>query len=171
MTREWIDHSVTLGAPVIRVFAGPIPQGATEEQAVAWAVACLREVSDYGAQRGVCVALENHGGITGTADQVLHLMDQMKGSPAGWFGLNLDCGNFHTDPYREIERCAPHAITTHAKRSMRGPSGPERVDYTRVVEIMRRAGYSGYLSVEYEDRDDPRTAVPEFVAYLQSVAR
>ena len=171
MTREWIDHSVTLGAPVIRLFAGPIPQGATEEQAVAWAVACLREVSDYGAQRGVCVALENHGGITGTADQVLHLMDQMKGSPAGWFGLNLDCGNFHTDPYREIERCAPHAITTHAKRSMRGPSGPERVDYTRVVEIMRRAGYSGYLSVEYEDRDDPRTAVPEFVAYLQSVAR
>ena len=127
--------------------------------------------SDLGAQRGVCVALENHGGITSTADQVLHLMDQMKGSPAGWFGLNLDCGNFHTDPYREIERCAPHAITTHAKRSMRGPSGPERVDYTRVVEIMRRAGYSGYLSVEYEDRDDPRTAVPEFVAYLQSVAR
>ena len=80
-------------------------------------------------------------------------------------------GNFHVDPYPEIERCAPYAITTHAKRTTRGPSGPERVDYVRVAEIMRGVGYSGYLSVEYEDRDDPRQAVPEFVAYLQRVAR
>lgn len=183
MTREWIDHSVTLGAPVIRVFAGPIPQGATEEQAFERATACLREVIDYGARRGVCVALENHGGITGTADQVLRLVEALRaggatdqgarsGGPGpGWFGLNLDCGNFHADPYGEIERCAPHAITTHAKRSTRGPSGPEPVDYARVAEILRRAGYAGYLSVEYEDKDDPRTAVPEFVAYLQRVVR
>jgi sugar phosphate isomerase/epimerase len=168
MTREWIDHSVTLGAPVIRVFAGPVPQGAAEEQAVEWAVPCLREVTDYGAERGVCVALENHGGITGTADQVLRLVERLQGP---WFGLNLDFGNFHQDPYTEIERCAPYAVTTHVKRTMRGSQGPEPVDYTRVVEIMRRAGYSGYFSVEYEDRDDPRTAVPEFVAHLQRVVR
>src|SRR5947209_783453 len=171
MTREWIDHSVTLGAPVIRVFAGPIPEGATEAEAVEWAVPCLREVIDYGAQRGVAVALENHGGITGTAEQVLRLVERLEAGSTGWFGLNLDFGNFHVDPYPEIERCAPFAITTHAKRTMRGPSGPEPVDYARVAEIMRGVGYSGYLSVEYEDRDDPRQAVPEFVAYLQRVAR
>lgn len=167
-TREWIDHSVTLGAPVIRVFAGPVPQGATEEQAMEWAAACIKEVTEHGAQRGVAVALENHGGITGTADQVLRLVERLEGP---WFGLNLDFGNFHQDPYREIERCAPHAITTHVKRTMRGPSGPERVDYARVAEIMRGVGYSGYFSIEYEDRDDPRTAVPEFAEYLQRVAR
>jgi sugar phosphate isomerase/epimerase len=168
MTREWIDHSVVLGAPVIRVFAGPVPQGATEAQAMEWAVPCLREVIEYGAKRGVCVALENHGGITSTADQVLSLVERLKNP---WFGLNLDFGNFHQDAYTEIERCAPHAITTHVKRTMRGPAGPERVDYARVAEIMRRVDYSGYLSVEYEDRDDARTAVPVFVAHLQSVFR
>jgi sugar phosphate isomerase/epimerase len=167
-TREWIDHSVTLGAPVIRVFAGPVPQGATEAQAVDWAVACMEEVTHYGSQRGVAVALENHGGITGTADQVLRLVERLGGP---WFGLNLDFGNFHQDPYAEIERCAPHAITTHVKRTMRGASGPESVDYARVADIMRRVGYQGYLSVEYEDREDARTAVPEFVRHLQSVFR
>src|SRR5262245_5302058 len=168
MTREWIDHSVVLGAPVIRVFAGPIPQGATEAQAMAWAVACLREVTDYGAQRGVAVALENHGGITETADQVLQLVEQLRGP---WFGLNLDFGNFRKDPYVEIERCAPHAITTHVKRTMRGPSGPERIDYGRVATIMQQVSYSGYYSIEYEDKDDPRTAVPEFVDHLKRVLR
>lgn len=166
MTCEWIDHSVTLGAPVIRVFAGPIPEGATEEQAFEWAVACIEEVIDYGAQRGVAVALENHGGITGTAHQVLRLVEQLQGP---WFGLNLDFGNFRQDPYAEIERCAPHAITTHVKRTMRGPAGPEAVDYGRVADIMRRAGYTGYFSIEYEDKEDPCTAVPEFVRHLQQV--
>jgi sugar phosphate isomerase/epimerase len=168
MTCEWIDHSVTLGAPVIRVFAGPVPEGATEVHAFDWAVTCMEEVIDYGGQRGVAVALENHGGITGTADQVLRLVEPLKGP---WFGLNLDFGNFRADPYAEIERCAPHAITTHVKRTTRGPSGPEPVDYARVADIMRRVGYTGYFSIEYEDRDDPRTAVPEFVQYLQQATR
>lgn len=164
MTKAWIDHSVVLGAPCIRVFAGPVPEGRTEEEAFAWAVECLQECVAYAAQRGIVVALENHGGITSTADQVLRLLNAVD-SP--WLGLNLDFGNFRQDPYAQFARCAPHAVTTHAKRSMRGPSGPERVDYGRVIQIMRDAGYRGYLSIEYEDAEDPRRAVPEFVKTLR----
>jgi sugar phosphate isomerase/epimerase len=164
MTKSWIDHSILLGAPCIRVFAGPVPQGRTEAEAFSWAVECLQECVAYGAERGVVVALENHGGITGTADQVLRLLGAVD-SP--WFGLNLDFGNFHEDPYTEVERCARHAVTTHAKRTMRGPAGPEQVDYARVARIMREVGYQGYLSIEYEDAEDPRQAVPAFVATLR----
>jgi len=168
MTKTWIDHSVILGAPCIRVFAGPVPEGRTEAEAFGWAVECLEECVAHGAERGVVVALENHGGITGTADQVLRLVDRLQGP---WFGLNLDFGNFHVDPYAEFDRCAPFAVTTHAKRTMRGPSGPERVDYRRVAKIMQGVGYAGYLSVEYEDADDPRRAVPEFVETLKQAVR
>jgi sugar phosphate isomerase/epimerase len=168
MTKAWIDHSVILGAPCIRVFAGPVPEGRTEAEAFTWAVECLKECIAHAAERGVVVALENHGGITGTADQVLRLVERLQ-SP--WFGLNLDFGNFHVDPYAEFARCAPHAVTTHAKRTMRGPAGPERVDYGRVAKIMREAGYAGYLSVEYEDADDPREAVPAFVETLRQALR
>lgn len=168
MTKAWIDHSVILGAPCIRVFAGPVPEGRTEAEAFGWAVECLEECVAHAAERGVVVALENHGGITGTADQVLRLVDRLHGP---WFGLNLDFGNFHVDPYAEFARCAPHTVTTHAKRTMRGPSGPERVDYARVAQVMREAGYTGYLSVEYEDAEDPREAVPQFVETLKQAVR
>src|SRR5262249_20717277 len=87
MTKAWIDHSVALGAPCIRVFAGPVPEGVSEDEATAWAVECLREVIPYGAERGVVVALENHGGVTTRADQVLAIAEQVQNP---WFGLNLD---------------------------------------------------------------------------------
>jgi sugar phosphate isomerase/epimerase len=168
MTKQWIDYSVILGAPCVRVFAGSIPQGHTEQEAVRWAVGCLKECIAHAAERGVVVALENHGGITSTAEQVARLVEQLRGP---WFGVNLDFGNFRTDPYREIEACAPYAVTTHAKRTMR--SGDERVavDYGRIAEIMRRNHYPGYISVEYEDAEDPRSAVPAFVETLKRCCR
>jgi sugar phosphate isomerase/epimerase len=164
MTKAWIDHSVVLGAPCIRVFAGPIPAGHTEVDALRWAVECLQECIAYAAERGVVVALENHGGITATAGQVLRLVELLNGP---WFGLNLDFGNFRNDPYGEIRQCAPYAVSTHAKRTMHGGTEPVRIDYAQVVKIMCGVGYHGYLSIEYEDADDPRQAVPEFVQYLK----
>ncbi|MBI3947237.1 MAG: sugar phosphate isomerase/epimerase [Armatimonadetes bacterium] len=168
MTKEWIDNSVLLGAPSIRVFAGPVPAGQQEEQAFSWAVACLQEVADHAAPRGVVVALENHGGITARAEQVLRLVQAVD---RPWFGVNLDFGNFRADPYREFERVLPHVVTTHAKTHHGGPSGPERVDYRRALGLAKAAGFRGYVNIEYEGKDDPRTAVPEFAAELQQIVR
>ncbi len=64
LAKTWMDHAVVLGAPCIRVFAGPVPQGHTEPEAFDWTVACLKECAAYGEKLGVVVALENHGGIT-----------------------------------------------------------------------------------------------------------
>src|SRR5262249_44117718 len=146
MTKAWIDHSVALGAPCIRVFAGPVPEGVSEDEATAWAVECLREVIPYGAERGVVVALENHGGVTTGADQVLAIAEQVQNP---WFGLNLDCGNFRTQPYEEIREVAHLAVTTHAKVTTRTPEGGrEPVDYHRVRQILEAPGYHGYISIE-----------------------
>jgi sugar phosphate isomerase/epimerase len=169
MTKEWIDHSVELGAPGIRVFAGPVPEGVAEREAMTWAIECLRECIGYAAERGVVVALENHGGVTARAGQVLELEAALQ-SP--WFGLNLDCGNFHEDPYDEIRRVARLAVTAHAKVSTRTPTGVEPVDYARVRAILEEAGYRGYLNIEYEEKDeDAATAVPRFASHLASVFR
>jgi sugar phosphate isomerase/epimerase len=113
---------------------------------------------------GVVVALENHGGVTSTAGQVerfLHAID----SP--WFGINLDFGNFRNDPYAEFARIAPRTVTTHAKLTSRFGEETRPVDYARVKRIMDEAGYCGYLSIEYEEAEDPRTAVPRFVDELK----
>jgi sugar phosphate isomerase/epimerase len=165
MTKAWIGHSVILGAPCIRVFAGPIPEGVDEEQATRWAVECLQECVDHAGRQGVVVALENHGGVTTTASQVLRIARQFQNP---WFGLNLDCGNFREDPYEEIRQVAPLAITTHAKVTTRTPAGVEPVDYARVRDLLAAAGYSGYISIEYEEKEDAATGVPRFHETLRA---
>ena len=168
MTKDWIDRSVVLGAPCIRVFAGPLPGGVAEDQAFSWALACLQECVEYGGQSGVAVALENHGGVTGAASQVLRFLDALD-SP--WFGLNLDFGNFQGDPYDDFALLAPKAITTHAKVTSEVEGSRREVDYTRVKAILDGASYKGYLSIEYEEPDDPQTGVPRFADALKQVFR
>ena len=45
---------------------------------------------------------------------------------------------------------------------------PER---TRLIEVMRGANYSGYLTIEYEAAEDPREAVPRCAKALQDLLR
>jgi len=166
MTKTWIDNGAVLGAPCIRVFAGGVPDGYTEEQAMRFVVECCQECADYGAERGVMVALENHGGVTATADQILAMVEKVD---SDWFGVNLDTGNFQTeDPYGDIARVAPFAITTHVKTEMHPAGGDvEEVDFPRLVAVLRGVGYRGYLSFEYEAAEDPKTAMPRHVAALR----
>ncbi|NOZ21176.1 MAG: sugar phosphate isomerase/epimerase [Planctomycetes bacterium] len=169
MVKEWIDISQKLGAPVMRVFAGGIDKDADEEAVRARAVQAMRDCAAYGQSRGVLIAMENHGGITATAGMVLDLVRDVNHP---WFGVNLDCGNYKSeDPYNEIEMTAPYAVATHAKVSIRRGDEREPVDYYRVAEILDRAGYNGYLSIEYEDPEDPVITIPRFAAYLRGIVR
>lgn len=168
ITLAWIEHSVVLGAPCLRVFAGPIPEGVEEEQAYGWAAECLEECAARAAERGVVLALENHGGVTTTAEQVSRFFERIE-SP--WLGMNLDFGNFRVEPYREIAQCAPRAVTTHAKLSSRFGDERRELDYTRIREIMTGVGYQGYISVEYEEKEDPAIGVPRFMETLKAAFR
>lgn len=168
MTREWIDHSAVLGAPSIRIFAGNVSPGDTEEAARARCVAAINECLDYAATKGVALALENHGGITSTAEQVLKIVEAVKPSP--WFGVNFDGGNFRTaDPYAELAKIAPYAINAQLKVEMMPEGRPkEPADLARVIQILRDAGYRGFITLEYEAAEDPFTAIPQ---YLQTLRR
>src|SRR5205807_1058130 len=99
-----------------------VREPATEEECFAWCVEALQECAEYAGERGVLLALENHGGITGSADQILRLVDAVNND---WLGINLDFGNFKGDVYPQFRRCAPRAVATHAKGSFHGASGAE----------------------------------------------
>mgnify|MGYP002623811979 CR=1 FL=1 len=84
-TRRWIDYAAILGAPVIRIFAGYVPQGDTFEGALERCIAGVNESLKYAAQKGVVLAIENHGGITSEADGLLEICKGVDDSP--WFGV------------------------------------------------------------------------------------
>jgi sugar phosphate isomerase/epimerase len=169
MTRKWIDYAAMLGAPVIRIFAGDTPKGDTEAAALQRCIAGIETSLEYAAEKGVALAIENHGGITSTAEQLLRIVKAVKPSP--WFGVNFDSGNFHSsDPYAEMELIAPYALNAQVKVSITPAGGKkEPADLERVVGILKSAGYRGYLVLEYEEDADPREAVPITLKTLKSL--
>ena len=169
-TRKWIDYAATMGAPVIRIFAGIVPRDDSEEAAIARCAAGINESLDYAAKKGVCLALENHGGITSTPEQMFKIIRQVKESP--WFGVNLDGGNFQTaDPYSDLARIAPYAINAQLKTEVTPLKQKEDADLARVVRILADAGYRGYIVLEYEAKEDPKTAVPRHIETLRKIIR
>lgn len=166
MCREWIDHAAMLGAPVIRIFAGSVPTGDSEEAARERCVAGINESLDYASKRGVFLALENHGGITSTSEQMLKIIEGVKASP--WFGVNLDGGNFKTaDPYFDLERIAPYTINAQLKATVYSNGIAEKADLQRLIAILKRADYRGYVVLEYEEQEDPRTAIPTLIQKMR----
>lgn len=164
--KGWINHAAEMGAPCMRVFAGGAPQGTSEDQAMKWVVECLEECAPLAEQRGVILALENHGGVTATADNTVSMV---KAVQSDWVGINLDTGNFRTDdPYADISKAAPYAVTTHVKTAIRANGKEaEPVDLKKVMGILSGIGYRGYLTLEYEGAEDPNTGVPSFIRKLK----
>ncbi|MFP4502383.1 MAG: sugar phosphate isomerase/epimerase family protein [Candidatus Hydrogenedentota bacterium] len=169
-TRAWIDHAAALGAPVIRIFAGKAKPGMTEEEALDLCVAGIDEALEYAATKGVFLALENHGGITATPEQLLRIVQRVKPSP--WFGVNFDSGNFKTaDPYADLAKIAPYTLNAQIKVMMRHENGKTRADFGRIIGILGDAGYRGYIVLEYEEKDDPREAIPPLIEELRGLIR
>jgi sugar phosphate isomerase/epimerase len=146
MTKQWIECAARLGAPVIRVFAGPEPTGPAWDEVADWMAADLRECAAHGERFGVMVGVQNHGDFLKTADQVLDLLSRVDHE---WFGTIVDTGHFTTpDPYDDIARLAPQAVNWQLKEKMDGKNGSVRTDVARVVAAARAAGYRGYMPIE-----------------------
>ena len=167
--KEWIDHAAVLGTTHIRVFAGEMQKGSTKDEAKKLAIEALEETCAYAGTKGVVLGLENHGGIVAEAADILEIIRAVK-SP--WFGVNWDSGNFRTDdPYHDLELIAPYAVNVQWKPEVQPRAAKEKqpADLKRIVKILRDANYQGYLALEYEEAEDPWTAVPRLLKQMDEV--
>jgi len=182
MTKRWIDHALLLGAPQVRVFAGSTPPG--DDDAAAWARAsrCLKEVADYGYDRGVLVSLQNHnhGALTKYGADVLRFLEeagphlghvwdtgQYVGSP-GASGADSSLGAQEV-LYQSLQQTV-HLATHVRTKFYRIDSGVEEwLDYPRILAMLRAAKYNGFLSIVYEGKSDEAAAVQKAVRYLRSL--
>ncbi|MFQ5732692.1 MAG: sugar phosphate isomerase/epimerase family protein [Planctomycetaceae bacterium] len=166
LCRQWIDYAALMGAPAIRIFAGRVPKGDTQQAAIARCIAGIDESLKYAATKRVGLALENHGGITATPAQMLRIVQGVKPSP--WFGVNFDSGNFRTDdPYRDLAKIAPYAINAQIKLSVVRRGKREPADLKKTLRILDEAGYRGWIALEYEERGDPIKEIPQHIDRLR----
>jgi sugar phosphate isomerase/epimerase len=157
--KGWIDVAAKFGAPNMRIFAGRPNNAMSREQVFTQVVKGFKQASDYAGSKGVFLALENHGFMTETADDVIRIVEAVNHP---WLAVNLDTGNFPKNPYDEVRKLAPYAVVAQFKTQVAAPGKPgnhEPADYPRLVQILRDAKYRGYVALEYEG-PDPHKDVP-----------
>jgi len=166
--RQWIDHAAELFAPHIRIFAGDIPNGTNKETAIKWTAEGIKRILDHATKRGVMIGLENQGGITAEARDLMAICDEVGEHP--WFGVNLDTGNYRgSDPYSQLALSAPKAVNVQVKVRMAGPKRTRiPADLKRIRDIVVGSGYKGWIVLEYE-AEDPFENIPKYVKRLKEL--
>jgi len=154
--KKWVEIAEFMGAPGVRFFCGSGKELAAGGPGLYEKVKdAMCAIASFGAERGIIMALENHGGTT--ADQLLSFIKDVN-SP--WLKFTLDTGNFPPvsqvgpETYESIEKCAPYAAIVHAKFFNVQADGRDRdFDWSKIHAILKKTGFRGFLSVEYEGQD------------------
>lgn len=143
---RWVDAAKYLGCHSIRVNAQS--RGTREEQAKLCADGLAR-LGEYGAKVGINVIVENHGGISSHGDWLAGVMRMVNMKNVGTLP---DFGNFYEyDRYQGVADLMPFAKGVSAKSNDFGPDGNElNMDYYRLLDIVKQAGYRGRIGIEYE---------------------
>src|SRR5262245_18862343 len=182
-TLHCIELAYRLGIPTMRVNTGtwgtsknvdelmknkgiepPLP-GHNDEEGFKWVIdglgACLKAAE----RAGVTMGLENHWGLGRTADGVMRIVYALK-SP--WLQVTLDTGNFLENMYDQMEKLAGNAVLVQAKTYYGGGIWYSLdLDYTRIAAMLRRHRYRGYISLEFEGRENPKTGVRRSLEMLR----
>ena len=167
MVKDWIVVARKLGAPVIRVFAGPQrPAGYTFDQALDWMVSDFKQCAAFGREHGVIVGLQQHNDFLKTADETIRVIQAVDSE---WFASILDIGSLRSgDPYAEIEKLVPYAVSWQIKEEVGRNGKPEPTDLARIKAIIDAHGYRGYVPFEALGPGDARPRVTAFLAKIRA---
>jgi sugar phosphate isomerase/epimerase len=183
-TKKCIGLAANMGIPCLRLNSGrwntiksfdelmknrgvePILPGHTEEDGFKWCIDSIEQCLPEAEENGVLLALENHWGLCSTPQGQLKIRNAIN-SP--WLGILMDTGNFLEDPYDKLEMIAPHTSFVQAKTYYGGGEWYSLdLDYKRIFNILNKVNYRGYVSLEFEGKEDPFTAVPKSIEMLRT---
>jgi sugar phosphate isomerase/epimerase len=143
----------------------PAIEGFSEEDAFGWCIESVAECVKRAEELGVLLALENHWGLAATPQGMLRIHDAIQ-SP--WLQLLMDTGNFLENPYDKLEMIASKTCFVQAKTYYGGGVWYSLdLDYKRIVNILKKVQYQGYISIEFEGNEAPETGVRKSVNLLR----
>lgn len=156
----WIKVAAEMGAPVIRIFAGPPPADIRRE---GWEkivrermVPHIRQVARWAKEHypDVRIGLQNHGGMLATANQVIQTLRWIDCdnvgiiNDTGFYRDFLSTDATHYDWYRDIALVLPYSNNFQIKKKPAGAETREAMDLVRLIRDIRKSPYRGYLPVE-----------------------
>lgn len=115
----------------------------------------------------ILLALQNHNDFLKTSsdvEKIFQLIDTK------WVGLLLDIGSFHIpDPYADVAKNAKYAISWQLKEKVFVNDTQVDTNYSKIIDIVRKSGYRGYLPLETLGEGDPVTKIEVLFKKVQSV--
>ena len=182
-TNQCIELAYKMGIPCLRLNTGrwntiktfddlmknrgiePILPGYSEDDGYKWCVDGIQQCLKKAEECGVLLALENHWGLGSTPEGMIRIQDTVN-SP--WLGLLMDTGNFLEDPYDKLKMIAPRASFVQAKTYYGGGEWYSLdLDYDRIVKILKDVNYHGYISIEFEGKEEAKSGVRKSVKLLR----
>lgn len=164
VNKQWVDAAATLGSPSIRTHIQSADNQPPNQERCA---DTLQRIADYGATRNVVIHLENDDGVTEDPFFIAKLIDKVNNP---WLRALPDFGNslMHLPPesaYSGLEAMFSHAYgISHVKGSESTEKGAVvPVDMAYSFGILKKSGYRGYLSMEYDDSGDPYRGTDELI--------
>jgi len=183
-TIGFIEMAYALGIPTIRVNTGrwrtiesfddlmankgvePVLEGYTDEDGFQWVNDCLQQCLPTAEKCGVVLGLENHWGLGRTAEGVLRIINAVD-SP--WLKATMDTGNFFERRKEQLELMAPQTVFVQAKTYFGGGTWYDLdIDYNHVAKTLQAQNYRGYVSLEFEGKEDYSTAIPRSLRLLRA---
>ena len=183
LTLKQIEMAYQMGIPVIRVNTGrwrtsknfaelmknrgiePPMKGHTDEEAFKWVIDAFKQLTAKAKECGVILGLENHWGLSLTPEGLMRIV---KAVDSPWLKVTMDTGNFLENPYPKLEKIAKDTVYVQAKTYYgKGIYYTLDIDYKKVAAILKKHNYQGYVTLEFEGREDYRTAIPKSLAMLK----
>lgn len=150
---KWVEAAKFLGCHSIRVNARG--KGTMEEVAEA-AVDGLGKLTEYASKDNIGVIVENHGGYSSNGkwmSDVIRKVDHPNCGTLPDFGNFLVSREEEYDRYLGMKELMPYAKGVSAKSHEFDDEGNEtRSDFYKILKIVKEAGYTGYIGIEYEGR-------------------
>lgn len=150
---KWAEAAAFLGCHSIRVNARSDDKLSYDNQ-LDLAADGLSRLVDFCSDLKINAIVENHGGLSSNGAWLSALMKKVDHPRVGTlpdFGNFMIQDNEWYDRYKGVEELMPFAKAVSAKSHEFDLNGNEvRTDYNKMMEIVLKAGYNGYVGIEYE---------------------
>lgn len=193
--KRQVDIAELLGAKVLRHDATwSLPEGVTWREAIEKIKAPIREVATYAQDKGIRTCTENHGYILQDSGRVEELLRAVDHPNYGWL---IDIGNFlcvDEPALHAVPLAAPYGVHVHAKDFLYRPAweknpgkgwfdtrngshlrgtvaGHGVVPIAWCLDTLRKSGYVGWVSYEFEGMEDCLAAIEAAYEYLKPLVK
>jgi sugar phosphate isomerase/epimerase len=152
--KQWVDAAAALGSPSIRTH---IASADNQPPDLDRSTDTLLRIVEHAATRNVVIHLENDDGVT---EDPVFLVKVIENVNSPWMHKAPE------EAYAGVEAMFNHAYgICHVKQSEATEKGANvQVDLAYVFAILKRTGFRGYLSMEYDNSGDPYQETEELIA-------